>query len=162
MNVRIIFLAALFCVATCLFAQGQAVKVTYQISITNDIAKFEIYLLSPAEQIVFLGNSVFEVTYNDEKLALIGKDPAMDGLWDEDNSSSYYDTFATSIGNRAIFRVLYNNGQGVPVPSSQPARVGCLLFQLKDQFNAGDIQWMAPFCILSDVQETKLAVDVEQ
>ena len=162
MKVRIISLAALFVIVTGLFAQGQPVKVSYQISLNNDIVKFEIYVKAPAETPIILGNSVFEVTYNEAKYTLLGKDPDNDGLWDEDNSSSYYDTFATSIGNRAIFRVLYKEGEGVAVPSSEPARIGCLLFQLKEPYNPGDIQWMAPFCILSDIQEVKLAVDLEQ
>jgi hypothetical protein len=142
-------------------ANGQTVQVTPKITVNQNTVYFEVYVQSESEQNVLLGNSVFEVTYNKEKLSYLGKELDMDGLWDDGNSTDYHDTFSTNIGNRAIFRVLYKVGDGLIVPTAEAARVGCLIFQLNGEFSPDDISWSAPFCILSDIHEQKLNVDLK-
>jgi len=155
-------------IAAYMNASGQTVEVFPKITVNDDKLLFEIFVSSPSEEIVPVGNAVFEVSFNPEKLEFLGKDPELDGMWDDKSSSDYYDTFSTCIGNRAFFRILYKAGdettvsEGVAVPTAEPARVGCMAFQLKDQFAEGDIKWMQPFCIVSDIHENKIAVILQQ
>jgi hypothetical protein len=154
----IVFLLAAFAFMN---ANGQTVQVIPKITINQNTLYFEVYVLADAEQNIQLGNSVFEIAYNTEKLSYVGKELDMDGLWDDGNSTDYYDTFSTNIGNRAIFRVLYKDGDGLIVPTVEAARVGCMIFQMNDEFSPEDISWSAPFCILSDIHEQKLDVDLK-
>ena len=141
-------------------AGAQSVQVSPKITIDQGYLYFEVYVMS-AEESIQLGNCVFEISFNEEKLAYVSKQVDMDGLWDESNSLDYYDTYSTSIGNRAIFRVLYKSGEGLAVPTAEAAGVGCMVFQLQGEFSDGDIQWVAPFCMLTDIHEEKLIVNLE-
>ena len=143
------------------FANGQTVQVIPSINIDQNTLYYEIYVQTTEGQEVELGNSVFEVTYNKEKLTYLGKELGMDGLWDDGNSSDYHDTYSTSIEDRAIFRILYKVGDGLMVPTTEAARVGCMIFQVDGEYSPDDIKWMDPFCIVSDIHEQKLIVDLQ-